>query len=65
MDIPQEYQPTTIHHLDTNLKHQNQIDIYYRTNTIDTNWFISSGALIMYYHHIIQQEAYDQYYQQN
>ena len=41
------------------------MNIYYSTDTIDTNWFISMEALIKHYHHIIQQEAYDKYYQQN
>ena len=40
------------------------MNIYHRINTVDTNWFISTEALILHYHHIIQQEAYDKYYQQ-
>jgi uncharacterized protein YqgQ len=34
------------------------MNIYYRINTIDANGFMSTEALILHHHHIIQQEAY-------
>jgi hypothetical protein len=45
------------------LKHHNHMNIYYRINIIDANLFMSMEALILHYHHIIQQEAYDKNYQ--
>jgi hypothetical protein len=53
---PIRYQIKTI------LKHPNHMNIYYRIKTIDANLFMSTETLILHYHHIIQQEAYDKNY---
>jgi hypothetical protein len=65
MDIPREYRPTTIHLLRYQFKAPEPHEYLSQDKHNNTNWFISTEALIMHYHHIIQQEAYDKYYQQN